>query len=141
MTPELAAERAAQALDKAAAMSHEQTWATALVAVADGWTRLHTALANAPKTIEPTPTVHIEGLAVKEDADMAKIGEPVPPDLSPIRAALAKLPVTCRYHGNKTKPRDGFPGREACCDSGIPARRRRVAAETLQALSDFFNIG
>lgn len=79
VSPEKAAEKAADILDKAAELrAFPEEWA-ALVAVADGWTRLHTALANTPKTIEPTPTVHIEGLPVIDgkqilDAYRAHIG-------------------------------------------------------------------
>ena len=53
MTPEYAAEQAADALAKAAASCLYPEQAAALVRVADGWTRLLTALANAPKEIEP----------------------------------------------------------------------------------------
>ncbi|MGI5291746.1 hypothetical protein ACQEVF_51730 [Nonomuraea polychroma] len=53
MTPEEAAENAATALDEAQKYRAFPTKSAALVAVADGWTRLHTALANAPKAIEP----------------------------------------------------------------------------------------
>lgn len=53
MTPEQAAERAAYSPDRADAMTAFPEQAAALVQVADGWTRLHTALADAPKDIEP----------------------------------------------------------------------------------------
>lgn len=56
------------------------------------------------------------------------------PDLSRIRAALEQLPTTCRYHGDKIDPPEGLLRREACCDTGIPAMRRRQAEEQLQAL-------
>lgn len=56
------------------------------------------------------------------------------PDLSVIRAALEKLPATCRYHGDKIDPPESLIRREACCDTGIPAMRRRKAEEQLQAL-------
>lgn len=81
MTPELAAENAAQVLDKAAAMYAFPEEAAALVAVADGWTRLHTALATtqardflAVKT-EPV-TVHIDP-AIAGDVDPKTIAESV----------------------------------------------------------------
>jgi hypothetical protein len=79
MTPELAASRAADILDKAAEIGLTPGQVAALVGVADGWTRLHTAL-NASKwatldTTERPLTVNIEGLAVKEDTDITKIGE------------------------------------------------------------------
>ncbi|MEU4332344.1 hypothetical protein [Nonomuraea dietziae] len=60
MTPELAAEQAAATLTKAAEQSHFPEEAAALVAVADGWTRLHTALANAPKVDAATPDENYE---------------------------------------------------------------------------------
>jgi hypothetical protein len=74
ITPEMAAENAANTLDTAAALDAFPEMSAALVDVADGWMRLHTALANAPKTIEPAPTVNIEGLAVK-DVDPKQIAE------------------------------------------------------------------
>lgn len=55
-------------------------------------------------------------------------------DLSAIRRALEKLPATCRYHGDKIDPPNDMWRREACCDTGIPAMRRRRAEEQLQAL-------
>lgn len=75
MTPEEAAERAAKILDQAREHFLDGQAAAALVAVADGWTRLHTALVNAPKTIEPAPTVNISGLTVASEADAREIGE------------------------------------------------------------------
>ncbi len=51
-----------------------------------------------------------------------------------IRRALEKLPATCRYHGDNTQPdRPGW-GREACCDTGIPAQRRKLAEAALDQL-------
>lgn len=78
LTAERAALMAAGALEQAADVSHDPEHSAALVQVADGWTRLHTALANAPKTIEqPEPvTVHIEGLDVK-DVDPKQIADSV----------------------------------------------------------------
>ncbi|MEV4837777.1 hypothetical protein AB0K05_24865 [Nonomuraea sp. NPDC049486] len=141
MTPEEAAENAAKVLDLAVDEADcNPNFVNALIAIADAWTRLHTALAaTQPRIPAPTVTSHSDDMPVL-GGDLAAHALPEPPDLSPIRAALVQLPVTCQHHGNNTKPRDGFPGREACCDSGIPARRRRLAAETLQALSDFFHI-
>lgn len=53
-----------------------------------------------------------------------------------LRRALESLPATCRYHGDQLDP-DRF-GRmtrsEACCDTGIPARRRREAENALTML-------
>lgn len=55
-------------------------------------------------------------------------------DLSTIRAALEQLPETCLYHGDQLDPpTDRWP-REACCDTGVPALRRRKAMEALDAL-------
>ncbi len=54
-------------------------------------------------------------------------------DLSRIRAALEMLPAACRYHGDNIDPSGGWR-REACCDTGIPAMRRRQAEQELQAL-------
>ncbi|MFF1348498.1 hypothetical protein ACFVZJ_21385 [Streptomyces sp. NPDC058322] len=54
-------------------------------------------------------------------------------DIRAIEAALNELPSQCRYHGDQTAP-DHY-GRmtrsEACCDTGIPAQRRKVAEEAL----------
>lgn len=77
MTPELAAERAANILEKAGAMHAFPEQAAALVLVAAGWTRLHEVLAHAPKTIEPAEqpfTVNISDMVVK-DVDPKKIAE------------------------------------------------------------------
>lgn len=50
-------------------------------------------------------------------------------DIRAIQDALNHLPIQCRYHGVKTDPPS--LGREACCDTGIPARRRWLAQEVL----------
>ena len=55
-------------------------------------------------------------------------------DFSAVWRALEKLPATCRYHGDKIDPPEGLLRREACCDTGTPAVRRRKAEEQLQAL-------
>ena len=75
LTAERAADMAAASLEMAADARHVPEEAAALVQVADGWTRLHTALANAPKTIEPAPvTIKCDPATVK-DSDIAKLGE------------------------------------------------------------------
>lgn len=53
MTPELAAEKAADILDLATDEILHGDIVENRIAIADAWMRLHTALANAPKTIEP----------------------------------------------------------------------------------------
>lgn len=55
------------------------------------------------------------------------------PDLRTIRAAIECLPSTCRYHGDEVEP---YPAstREACCDTGVPALRRRRAEALLARL-------
>lgn len=59
-----------------------------------------------------------------------------PQDLHAIRVALERLPATCTYHGTATDPHDrGLFLREACCDSGVPARRRKLAEEALDRLT------
>lgn len=52
-----------------------------------------------------------------------------------IRAAVECLPSTCRYHGDEIEP---YPAstREACCDTGVPALRRRRAEEALARLEE-----
>ncbi|MFE5332551.1 hypothetical protein ACFRCG_39855 [Embleya sp. NPDC056575] len=50
-----------------------------------------------------------------------------------VRAALSSLPDQCRYHGTDTEPHTQGWGREACCDTGIPARRRQLAEQALAA--------
>jgi hypothetical protein len=57
-----------------------------------------------------------------------------PSDLRTLRAALRALPERCRYHGTDTAPVDGWTAREACCDTGVPARRRQRAEQVLQRL-------
>ena len=56
--------------------------------------------------------------------------------LPTLRRAVSSLPAVCRYHGDQLDP-DRF-GRmtrsEACCDTGVPARRRREAEQALAAL-------
>ena len=54
-----------------------------------------------------------------------------PQDFCAIEAALSQLPSQCRYHGDKTDPPADLIRREACCDTGVPARRRRIAEEAL----------
>ncbi|MEU3162911.1 hypothetical protein [Streptosporangium sp. NPDC006930] len=55
MTPEQAAEQAAHVLKQATAWADKPETVSGFVQVADAWTRLHTALAHAPKTIDPAP--------------------------------------------------------------------------------------
>lgn len=55
-------------------------------------------------------------------------------DFAVVRAALAALPDCCRYHGDRLDPDHLSYGREACCDTGVPAQRRRVAEKALQRL-------
>lgn len=55
-------------------------------------------------------------------------------EIATIQAALESLPEQCRYHGDETKPRDRLYGREACCDTGIPAQRRKKAEQALATL-------
>lgn len=52
-----------------------------------------------------------------------------------IRRALSSLPETCRYHGDQLAPHQPSYGREACCDTGIPARRRRLAMRAIDGLN------
>lgn len=47
--------------------------------------------------------------------------------LNVLRPALEKLPGECRYHGTLLDPPDGLIRREACCDTGVAALRRRNA--------------
>ncbi|WP_331764775.1 hypothetical protein [Streptomyces sp. NBC_01238] len=48
-----------------------------------------------------------------------------------LRRAVEELPAKCRYHDDTT-PHGTW--REACCDSGVPARRRALAEQALNAL-------
>ncbi|MFF7631412.1 hypothetical protein [Streptomyces cyaneofuscatus] len=50
-----------------------------------------------------------------------------------LRRAVESLPSKCRYHDDTT-PHGTW--REACCDTGIPARRRAIAEKALIALSE-----
>lgn len=56
--------------------------------------------------------------------------------IATIQAALEALPAQCRYHGEATEPsdRDRLFGREACCDTGISAQRRKKAEQALHVL-------
>lgn len=59
-------------------------------------------------------------------------------DIATIRAALNALPSQCRYHGDRTSP-DHYARMtrsEACCDTGIPAHRRKQAEAALAQLTD-----
>lgn len=49
--------------------------------------------------------------------------------------ALVHLPAVCRYHGERLDPDHLDWGGEACCDTGAPARRRRLAEEAVQRLT------
>ena len=60
-----------------------------------------------------------------------------------IRRALDRLPANCRYHGANTAP-DSYHGvntapdsqlREACCDTGVDAQRRKLAMTVLDTLA------
>ncbi|WP_219512784.1 hypothetical protein [Nonomuraea ceibae] len=52
-----------------------------------------------------------------------------------IRAALECLPAECSYHGTAIEPGSGrLYGREACCDTGRPAMRRRQAEQALERM-------
>ncbi|NUP42331.1 MAG: hypothetical protein HOY76_36200 [Streptomyces sp.] len=55
-------------------------------------------------------------------------------DASVLEAALSALPKQCRYHGDRTAPPPGLLSREACCDTGVPAHRRKAAEEVLARL-------
>lgn len=55
-------------------------------------------------------------------------------DAHVLAAALGKLPKQCRYHGDQTEPPPGLFRREACCDTGIAAHRRKAAEEVLARL-------
>jgi hypothetical protein len=55
-------------------------------------------------------------------------------DVGVIEAALSELPKQCRYHGDRTDPPDGLIRREACCDTGVAAHRRKAAEEVLARL-------
>lgn len=52
--------------------------------------------------------------------------------LSALRRAVEELPAKCRYHDDTT-PYGVW--REACCDTGVPARRRALAEKALDALT------
>lgn len=56
-------------------------------------------------------------------------------DLALIRKALDALPSQCRFHRDKTAPHTEAWGREACCDTGVPAQRRKLAEQALQRLA------
>ncbi|MFF8422861.1 hypothetical protein [Streptomyces sp. NPDC015680] len=52
--------------------------------------------------------------------------------LPALRRAVETLPAKCMYH-DETHPHGTW--REACCDTGVPARRRALAEEALNALT------
>lgn len=54
-----------------------------------------------------------------------------------IRAALAKLPENCRYHGADITDQRGLPWHSgACCETGERSLLRRRAIEALDAEPD-----
>lgn len=55
-------------------------------------------------------------------------------DLAAVRMALEHLPARCRYHGDDTAPTPGLIRREACCDTGTPAQRRKEAMAALERI-------
>jgi hypothetical protein len=56
--------------------------------------------------------------------------------IATIRAALEELPAQCRYHGDATEPpANNMFRREACCDTGVPAQRRKKAEQALLNLA------
>ncbi|GAB3117915.1 hypothetical protein GCM10027160_29200 [Streptomyces calidiresistens] len=59
----------------------------------------------------------------------------MPHPAADIRAALNHLPARCRYHGDDIDPPSPGRGRESCCDTGLPAVRRRAAEQALAQLS------
>lgn len=93
LTAEHAALMAAAALEMAADQAYVPEAAAALVQVANGWTRLHTALAHAPKTIERAPfTVSIDTDSFMRRVDFAVDDEPgqVEPEPEPIGYLLVQ---------------------------------------------------
>ncbi|MEU4225815.1 hypothetical protein AB0F17_16095 [Nonomuraea sp. NPDC026600] len=107
MTPEQAAKNAAYILDRADAMNAFPEQSAALVAVADGWTRLHTALAHAPITSEPaTVTVHIDP-AIAGDVDPETIAESVAlamgltPKTEPVPVLRTDGETVFEFHGER----------------------------------------
>lgn len=56
-------------------------------------------------------------------------------DAVTLRAALQELPARCRYHGDRTQPPSGGVPREACCDTGVAAHRRKQAEAVLARLT------
>ncbi|WNI15566.1 hypothetical protein [Actinacidiphila sp. ITFR-21] len=56
-------------------------------------------------------------------------------DAAALRAAITALPARCRYHGDNTEPSESLIHREACCDTGIPAQRRKHAEAILARLA------
>ncbi|MET9701690.1 hypothetical protein [Streptomyces griseus] len=56
-------------------------------------------------------------------------------DATALRDALSELPSRCRYHGDRTDPPDGLIRREACCDTGVAAHRRKKAEAVLNRLT------
>ncbi|MFC8339231.1 hypothetical protein ACFUJX_19780 [Streptomyces rubiginosohelvolus] len=67
--------------------------------------------------------------APKDDSKDAALREWLPV----LRRAVESLPAKCPYHDDTT-PHGVW--REACCDTGIPARRRELAEKALAALSE-----
>jgi hypothetical protein len=54
-------------------------------------------------------------------------------DLDAIRAALDYLPRECQYHGDRLEMGDIVSG-GGCCDTGRPARARRLALAAVERL-------
>lgn len=55
-----------------------------------------------------------------------------------VRAALAELPASCRYHGDNVEDTHHLrygPPPHACCETGRPALLRRLAEDELRGLA------
>ena len=70
------------------------------------------------------------GLAARHETRLARI------DVALIREALKELPEKCWYHGDDLVRAYGQDRNKPCCDTGMPAVRRRVAEEALKRLED-----
>jgi hypothetical protein len=61
---------------------------------------------------------------------------PVTREVMTVRAALAYLPDSCRFHGDEIEGRDNWAYAGACCGTGEPALAKRRALAALESLWD-----
>lgn len=98
------------------------------------WDDLSRCCKRAWETTAAAITAEVRGEQVVRETLAKSAGQAEA--LHAIAKALDALPERCPYHGSNTDPM-GFPypwTREACCDAGRPAQRRKRAEDALAML-------